>query len=624
MRLIARTRYKEPGQVVLGRTLPSLLDEACRANPTPHAFNQWTGKRWESLSSEDFRVRSQELALGLLERDLAKGDRVCLFMHSDLYFAVADMACLVAGLIDVPIYLTHTPDTIRYVLRHAQARALMVSDIELLGRLSGALSALPQLKTIIVAEPGGELPSWPILEEKGIALLSMRKVTEQGRRRLEADPEAAERLESEIHAHETATIVYTSGTTGPPKGVMLSHENLSFNSLASFSGLDGLDKGQGHTALSFLPLTHVFARMMHYGYLNYGMPVYFTTVEMLGEHLKSVQPTTFATVPRVLEKFFDKIRQKGAEQRGLKRGVFNWSLRLARRYQLGRKRQKISSLSQRLSDRLVFSKWREALGGRLQFVISGGAALRPDLANVFAAAGIQVLQGYGLTETSPVITFNRPPLNRAGTVGLPLAGVEVKIAEDGEVLTRGPHVMKGYYRNPQGTRECIDAEGWFHTGDIGRFTDEGLLEITDRKKSLFKLSTGKYVTPQPLEDQLNHSPLIDQVVIVGRGEKFCAALVFPDLLEVGRLGQELDVEADTPEAILEEPSVLEVFQQLVDEANRGLPPWSTIKRFELIATPLTVESGLLTPTLKVKRPQVEAAFASEIERMYEEEAPAGV
>ncbi len=619
MKTRASTAYREPGQVILGRTLPSLMDEASQFHPSDRAFNRWTGHRWESLSIEQFRSRSEELAVGMQGLDLAKGDRVCLFMHSDLYFAVADMGCLIGGLVDVPIYLTHTPETIRYVLEHAQARALIVSDLELLERLSGALGRLPQLKTIMVAEtPENGLPSWPLLEEKGIDLLAMREVTLRGRKALEQNPNAAEELKSEIHAHDLATIVYTSGTTGNPKGVMLSHQNFSFDALASFSGTDGLDKGDDNVAISFLPLTHVFARMMHYGYLSYGVPVYFTTPELLAEHLRSVRPTTFATVPRVLEKFYDKIRQKGEEQRGLRRGVFNWGLRLARRYQLGERRQRISGLSRRLSDRLVFSKWREALGGRLRFVICGGAALRPDLANFFAAAGIPILQGYGLTETSPVITFNRPTFNRAGTVGLPLAGVEVRVAEDGEILTRGPHVMKGYYRNPQGTREAIDEQGWLHTGDIGCFTKEGLLQVTDRKKSLFKLSTGKYVTPQPLEHRLNESLLVDQAVIVGRGQRFAAALIFPDSEELQRLAREFGLSPESPEQLVEEPQIQEHFQELVEAANLGLEPWSTIKRFRVIPAPLTVESGLLTPTLKVMRSKVEAAFADQIQTMYQE------
>lgn len=619
-KLKAKPLYREPGQVVLDRTLPSLMDEACVTCPTPQAFNQWSGTDWNSLSSEEFRERSQALAVGLLELDLARGDRVSLFMHSDLYFAVADMACLVAGLVDVPIYLTHTPEIIRYILKHAQARALIVSDTELLGRLSGAISEVPQLKTIIVAEPPRSgLPSWPMLREKGIALMSMEEISERGRIRLGGRPEAAQQLKDEIHAHDLATIVYTSGTTGAPKGVMLSHENLTFDALASFSGTEGLERGEDNVAISFLPLTHVFARMMHYGYLNYGIPVYFTSIDMLAEHLRAVRPTTFATVPRVLEKFFEKIRQKGSEQSGLRRGVFNWGMRLARRYRLGKRRQRISSLSRNLSDRLVFSKWREALGGRIRFVICGGAALRPDLANVFAAAGITVLQGYGLTETSPVIAFNRPHLNRAGTVGVPLAGVEVKIAEDGEVLTRGPHVMKGYYRNPQGTRQAIDADGWLHTGDIGDFTSEGLLKITDRKKSLFKLSTGKYVTPQPLEELLNQSPLVDHAVVIGRGERFCSALIFPAMTELAQHLEAMELDAGPPEKRLQDDDVRELFQELVDEANRRVDPWSTIKKFQLIETPLTVENGLLTPTLKVKRSQVEAVFADRIAEMYEKE-----
>lgn len=611
--------YAEPGRAVLGQTIPSLLTEACRRNPEPLALNRWNGEEWESLSTREFRRKSEELAVGLTRLDLARGDRVSLFMHSDTLFGVADMACLIAGLVDVPIYLTHTPETIRYVLKHAQARAMVVSNRRLLDRLTEAIEELPQLRTILVADaPAGSVKSTPFYAEKGIELLAMEDVALIGRAALEKEPQTAERMNDEIHPHDLATIVYTSGTTGEPKGVMLSHENISFDTLAAFTGLDGLVPGGDNVALSFLPLTHAFARMMHYGYLNYGIPIYFTNVEMLAEHLKSVRPTTFATVPRVLEKFYDKIVQKADEMKGFRRGVFKMGLHVARRFQLGERRQGFSRVRYRLSDRLVFSKWREAMGGRIRFIISGGAALRPDLVNTFAAAGINILQGYGLTESSPTITFNRPGLNRPGSVGKPLAGVEVKIAEDGEVLTRGPHVMKGYYRNPQATRETIDPRGWLRTGDIGELTSEGLLRITDRKKSLFKLSTGKYVTPQPLEDALTRDPLVDQAVVIGRGRPFCAALIFPEMAALRSWAERVALPRNLSDPeLIDHPEVAAYFAELVGNANKGLPPWSTIKRFDLASSPLTVENGLLTPTLKVKRALVEARFTDQIREIYE-------
>ena len=366
-------------------------------------------------------------------------------------------------------------------------------------------------------------------------------------------------------------------------------------------------------------MTHIFARTLHYGYVYYRTSVYFTTPDQLGEDLKKVRPTVFATVPRVLEKVYSRIREKAATLTGLKKQLLQWSLDLAGRYELGREPEGLYAFWLKLADLVVFRQWREALGGRVKYVICGGAALNADLANIFAAAGVNILQGYGLTETSPVITFNRPHQNRAGTVGTPLPGVEVRLADDGEILTRGPHVMQGYYKEEEKTAEAIDADGWFHTGDIGEFTDTGFLRITDRKKDLFKLSTGKYVMPQPLENELTAEPLVEQAVVVGAGHKFCAALIFPDQDTLRVFARSRGIGAsNSAEKLIEHPVVRRRYQELVDEANRGMDHWSTIKRFALVPAHLTIDNGLLTPTLKVKRRQVHEQFADEIKALYDE------
>ncbi len=616
--------YVEPGRKVLGRTVPFLLEEACRLNPNPRAFNTRQDEHWTSLSSQEFRDRCQCLALGFLDLDLARGDRVCLFMRSDTTFCLADMACLTAGLVDVPIYLTHTPNTIRYVLDHAQARALIASDCDLLADLLEAIDELPRLKSIILGGEEGLSPEVSrAVARKGIEVHSLRELEAAGRRRLDSDPEAGERLQAEIHPSDLATIVYTSGTTGRPKGVMLTHENLSFDTVAAFTGLEKLERGGGHVTLSFLPLTHVFARMMQYGYMNYGLAVYFTEPDRIASDLKSVRPAVFATVPRVIEKFYDRILEKGDQLGRLGRGFFKRALRLARSYEMGKSLSRWARIQRPLLDRMVFSRWREALGGRLELIICGGAALRPDLANVFAAAGIEILQGYGLTETSPVISFNRPDFNRAGTVGIPLAGVEVALAPDGEILTRGPHVMKGYYRDPGLTRQSMDSEGWFYTGDVGEFTEDGLLKITDRKKDLFKLSTGKYVMPLPLETRLVEDPLVDQAVVVGEGRKFCSVLIFPETGSLERWVREAGVDgSQSLQDLLESADVQNYFQQLIERTNSDLPPWSSIKKFDLIAETLSSENGFLTPTLKVRRNKVRKDFADRIDSLYGEEEAA--
>ena len=473
------------------------------------------------------------------------------------------------------------------------------------------------VKTVIVAEPPvGRTSGLP----EGVELITMAALRERGRARLETDVEAIPALLGQIDPHDVATLIYTSGTTGRPKGVVLTHENISSNGLTSFSGLKGYAGGpDGEEGISFLPMTHIFARTLHYGYLYYRTSVYFTTPDRLGEDLKKVRPTTFATVPRVLEKVYSRIREKAATLTGVKQRLLNWSLALAERYELGQTPTGLYALQLRLADVLVFRQWREALGGRVRYVICGGAALNADLANTFAAAGVTILQGYGLTETSPVIAFNRPDRNRAGTVGEPLPEVEVTIADDGEILTRGPHVMRGYYKDEERTSEVIGEDGWFHTGDVGEFTPEGFLRITDRKKDLFKLSTGKYVMPQPLENELTAEPLVEQAVVVGAGRKFCAALVFPDQDTLRVFARTRGLGADVSvEELVEHPAVRQRYQELVDEANRGMDPWSTIKRFRLVPEHLTIENGLLTPTLKVKRRPVHDRFADEIDALYEE------
>ncbi len=610
------TAPPDSGTPVLGKTLPSLLYEACERYPNDRALNQPVGDEWQPFSFEAFRVRAEEIALGLQMFGLHRGDRVAFYMESDVYFCLADMACLIAGVINVPIYLTHTPEAIRYVLAHAEARALFVSDLGRLDAVAPLLEETPDVTTVIVAtsEQGGVLPPLP----ERVGMLTLEAIRQVGRTRRSEDPDAIAALLDRIRPDDLATIIYTSGTTGQPKGVMLTHENISFNALTAFSAMgDYVPGADGEVVLSFLPLTHVFARTLYYGYVGYGSSIYFTTPDNISAAFARVRPTLFAAVPRVLEKLYARIQERGAVQEGLKRRLFGWSMGVAKQYELGGKQSGLYRLKRRAANAVVFSKWRAALGGRVKHVICGGAALNAELANLFAAADIDILQGYGLTETSPVIAFNRPGRNRAGTVGEPIPGVEVRIADDGEILTRGPHVMKGYYRDEAQTRAVIDDDGWFHTGDIGEFTDEGFLRITDRKKDLFKLSTGKYVMPQPLENRLTKDPLVEQAVVVGNGQKYAAALIFPDLEVLQHYAREQGIDPDLPaEALVAHPAVEARYAALVAAANEGMEPWSTIKRFKLIPAHCTVENGLLTPTLKVRRAKVNARFSSAIEALY--------
>ena len=612
------TSPPEDGEPVLGRTLPSLLYETCEKYPNDRAFNQPQGEEWRPFSFEDFRIHVEEIALGLPTFGLERGDRVAFYLESDTYFCMADMACLIAGFIDVPIYLTHTEEAIRYVLDHSEAKALVVSNLKRLAAIAPVLEEAPHVKTIILVEPeeGGALPALP----EDVGLVTMEAVRQVGRTRREEEPERISKMLRKIDPQDLATIIYTSGTTGLPKGVMLTHENISSNALTAFKCMYDYEPGpEGEVVVSFLPMTHVFARTLYYGYLAYGTSVYFTTPNELATVLPKVRPTLFASVPRVIEKLYARILERAGELPKTKQRLFKWSLSVAEHFELGRRQPPSYRLKRRVADALVYNKWRVAVGGRIKHIVCGGAALNARLANLFAAAGIDILEGYGLTETSPIITFNRPGRNRAGTVGQPIPGVEVMIADDGEILTRGPNVMKGYYRDEERTREVLDPDGWFHTGDIGEFTKDGYLRITDRKKDLFKLSTGKYVVPQPLENRLTAHPLVEQAVVVGPGYKYATALIFPSEEGVRHFARSLGIDDTLPfEELLEHPKIVAHFQEIVDKANVGMDPWSTIKKFKLVPAHLTPENGLLTPTLKVKRSRVYETFADEIAALYEE------
>ena len=606
------------GEEIRGKTLLDVLYDAFERYPNPKAFNQPRGDgTWRAFSSEEFCTKAEEAALGLREIGLERGARVGLFLESDVYFCLADMACLVAGMVDVPVYLTHQPEQISYVLSHAECEALFVAGPEQLAEVAPLLGDLKRIETVIVAHGDPAEANADVPEH--VDVLTFEALRERGREQGEAGGEKIQALREEVDTDDLATLIYTSGTTGQPKGVMLTHENISFNALTALSCFTGYEAGPGaEVALSFLPLTHIYARSLDfYGYVSKGTSIYFSDPDDLSDDLQRVRPTAFNTVPRLLEKVYGGIQEKTENAEGLQKIIGTWALDLAGRYRIGEEPSVVYRAQQMLADALVYRKWREALGGRLKYATVGGAALNPDLANTFAAAGIKLVQGYGLTETSPVISFNRPDRNRAGTVGEPLPGVEVKIAADGEILTRGPHVMRGYYKLPDKTDEVLTEDGWFHTGDIGEM-DGTHLKITDRKKALFKLSTGKYVVPSPLENRLATSNLVEQTVVVGDKQKFCAALIFPNEQAVRSFAEKHGVSAGQPfSEILKAQTVIDEFQRLVDKANDGMDPWSQIQRFALVPEEVSVKNGLLTPSMKVRRSRVEAAYDGEIDHLYE-------
>lgn len=597
-------------------TLPLLLDQVCYHQPNSQSFQQWVRDRWHPLSHQAFQLASEESALGLLGLKLERGDCVSLFMHSNVNFCIADMACLLAGLVDVPIDIGFNSAAIQLILQQTASKAVICSDLELLVQLAPCLRHTDGIHTVILAEaaPGWseKLPQLPTT----IQVISIEQLRAKGRLRW------SELIRQELYAAITpeslATIVYTAAPDGQPRGVMLSHASLAGNILAAFATFPTLQRGTSEVALLFLPLTHVFARAFFYGHLEYGHQIYFTTPSRVTKHLRSVQPTVFITVPRFLEKAYERILENGNQLSGLRRLMFQWALRLAQRYDVAQSPRGFYALELRLANRLVFSHWRAAFGGRIKYLICGGAALQAELVNLFAAAGIPIFQGYGLTESSSVLCCNRESINQAGTVGLPIAGVEIQIDEDGEILAKTPYVMQGYYQDSAATQTAIDAEGWLHTGDLGEFTPDGLLRITGYKKNLFKLSIGKYISPQPIEQALKQSPLVKQAIVVGAQQKFCALLIFPDLdyLCPQAEGMCFELEVD---ALLKHPKIIAHYQTLIDAVNQQLPHWSTIKRFRLLHLTLTLEAGQASPALTFTRDQIAQLFASEIEEMYREE-----
>jgi long-chain acyl-CoA synthetase len=579
---------------VLGRTLVSLLDEACDNYPNPTAFNERTDAGWVPMSNTTFRERAENMALGMLELGLAKNDAVAFFTHSDLSYCLPDMACLMAGLVTVPVYLTHSPEAIKFILEQSEAKAIIVSDEALLNKIKPVLQQVPGVKHVILRNSANAL--------------DFAKVEEKGKAVRQAQPDKLAEIKKQVKPSDLATLIYTSGTTGMPKGVMLTNENISSNAIGSISGM-GLVKGQ-EAILSFLPLSHIFARTLQYCNIWISASIYYSHPDLIRDHFKEVKPTFFASVPRVIEKAYERIMTTGASLTGVKKKLFDWSIGLAQQYDPEKEPAGLYKVQLELARKIVFSKWREALGGRVKAVVLGGAATRPELITMFGAAGVPLLQGYGLTETSPVVSFNRPGKNRVGSSGTALEGVEVKLSDQGEILTRGPHIMTGYYKNEAATKEVMTDDGWFRTGDLGEMDKDGYLKITGRIKNLFKLSTGKYVMPQPLEEKLESSPLIDVVQIIGDNEKYCGALLFINKAFLENLTSQKGIDA------LKSSEVKAHLSEVFAEANKGLSAWETLKKVSLVLDELTIDNGMLTPKLSVKRHEVAKRYKAYIDELY--------
>jgi len=594
-------------------TLADLPFRVLGRHPKPLLVGQCRGSDITGLSTRDWFDRIRDLSLGLSSLGVSAGDRVAIMSESRPEWLIADLAILSLGAVTVPVYSTLTAPQTRYIVKDAGARVAFVSTAGQLEKVQAVRHDLPLLEEIVSFEP---------VDHPSPAVLTLEAVAERGHGRLTGEwgvgREFRDRAK-EVKPGQLATIIYTSGTTGEPKGVMLSHHNLVSNMIAGHSVVP---VNEEHIGLSFLPLSHAFERLVSYVCLAEGVTIiYAESMETVGRDIVTVRPTVLTGVPRVYEKFEARILERGSALPQPRRTLFHWGVKVAmargRVEAAGGRAGGLLGLEVALADRLVFSKIRENVGGRLRVLISGSAPLPVSVAEFFAGIGLPITEGYGLTETSPIISAN--PLNapRLGTVGKPLPGVEVRIADDGEVLARGPNVMMGYYNKPEETAAVLK-DGWLHTGDVGSIDADGYLSITDRKKDLIVTAGGKKIAPQPIEAALKRSPLVGECVVLGDRHRFASALIVPEFGALERRLKDLGRPPGDREALVKRDDVLALYQEIVDALNSDLSQYERLKKFKLLPREFTIESGELTPTMKVKRKTVEQSRAREIEEIYRE------
>ena len=590
-------------------SVPGLILAAVLRHNKSDSLNHRSEGKWISTSATTFVERVKNTALGLASLGVRPGDRIALLSENRPEWSIADLAILSLGAINVPIYTTQALDQIDFILSDSGARALFISTRRLYKHAHPVL-AKRGLEHLIFFDP-------EVAEdvERGIALSTLEQ---RGLTLALERPGAFDAYLQAVRPDDLATIIYTSGTTGEPKGVMLVHNNFISNVIAISKGLP---ISSTDVALSVLPLSHIFERDGFYVFCYCGVSVYYAaSFDQVGENLREVAPTIMTAVPRLFEKVYHRIIKKGMAEKGFKKSVFMQSLEVGQKYgELKDKRKWISPrlrIKQKLASKLVFSKWREGVGGRLRYFVSGGAPLSPALSYSYLAAGIPILQGYGATETC-IVSANRPDNNRVGSVGIPFEGIEIKIAEDGEILVRGPNVMRGYYGQPEATAAVLK-DGWFYTGDVGHLEKDGQLYITDRKKDLFKLSNGKYVAPQLIESLLKQSEFVSQVVVVGAGRKQPVALIVPDWESLnGALAAEGEKDAPKERTELSKyPAAVKVVQRDVAKLTSELVDYERIRRVVLLPNEFSIDGGELTPTLKVKRKVIDERYGELIEELY--------
>ncbi|MFL9843649.1 AMP-dependent synthetase/ligase [Flavobacterium rhizosphaerae] len=560
------------------------------------------GDKWVPTSTQEYIDKANTISRGLLRMGIKKDDKIAIISHNNrTEWNIADIGILQTGAQNVPVYPTISEEDFEYVLNHCGAIYCIVSNEELYQKINSVKGNLPNLKEIYSFEDVPGCKNWSDILELG---------------KDDSNQQELEDIKKSVKTDDLATLIYTSGTTGRPKGVMLSHKNIVSNVLMSEERVP-FEKGKS-VGLSFLPVCHIYERMILYIYQYVGVSIYFAeSIEKVSANIKEAKPYVITSVPRLIEKVYDAIIAKGSELTGIKKKLFFWAVELGHKYEPYGANGPWYEFKLKIARKLIFSKWKDGLGGEIGLIVNGSAAIQPRLVRVFTAAEINLMEGYGLTETSPVIAVNdmRNHGFKIGTVGKPLKGVEVKIAQDGEILTKSDSVMMGYYNDPEKTAEVM-TNGYFHTGDIGEVDDEGFLKITDRKKEMFKTSGGKYIAPQLIENAMKQSRFIEQVMVVGEGEKMPAAIIQPDFAFVKSWAARKGISVSSNEDIANNKEVNDRIKQEVDEINKKFGHWEQVKRFELTPEAWSVEGGEMTPTLKLKRKAVKEKYKKLYDKIY--------
>lgn len=597
------------------RTLAELFRKAAQNHERSDALNFKKDGERRAIGSAEMIERAENIALGLYSLGLRKGDKAAILAANSPDWTLADAGCQFAGVVDVPIYTTLSGSSICYILNDSGSKVFIVENKAAYDRIADVFPERVSLERLVFFDP------------EGISLanaISLSELEGAGKRVRAESPGLIDDLTAATVPDDVATLIYTSGTTGEPKGVMLSHTNIISNVIDSG---EKYSFSEADIPLSVLPLSHVFERSAMYLYILNGMCVHYAeSIDKVPDNLREIRPTIFVGVPRIFEKVYARTKLKAAQNGGIKERIFDWAIEVAKEYALrNEKREPIPYLlavRHVIADKLVYSKLRAFFGGRLRSCITGGAALSDDVYLIFTGAGISIMQGYGLTETSPVISSNNPFDVRLGTVGKPIRNMQVRIAEDGEVEAKGPGVMLGYYKKEAATHEAFTDDGWFRTGDIGHVDDDGFLWITDRKKELFKTSGGKYIAPTHIEGMIRSSRFVNQAVLVGNGRKFAAALIVPNFEMLASYAKHKGLDLKSPKEFCTDARIIDLLRRQIARQTQGLAQFETVKKFTLLERELSVDGGEMTPTLKIKRRVVDEKYKEVIDLMYASEPPA--